>query len=68
VVVDRLQVTPDMKFRLSQSVQKVYRWDLMFVGLRESISGRALDPSTKNNNKQEAAENPLRRAVGPILH
>lgn len=67
VVVDRLQVTDDMRFRLSQSVQKSLQMgkDLMFVAA--STEG-ALDPSAKKANakKEEAAENPLEGRSGAM--
>ncbi|GAC1588531.1 MAG: excinuclease ABC subunit UvrA [Ginsengibacter sp.] len=57
LVVDRLQVTEDMKVRLSQSVQKTMQLgkDLMFV----SLSAEAKEESTKKGSKAkvEVTEN-----------
>ena len=61
VVVDRLQVTPNMKFRLSQSVQKSLQMgkDLMFVAVSPNPSTAVLKPAAKKASlkKEEIAEN-----------
>ena len=53
VVVDRLQVTPDMKFRLSQSVQKSLQMgkDLMFVASSTKTSEADKIKTTLKNKK-----------------
>jgi excinuclease ABC subunit A len=58
VVVDRLQVTDDMKFRLSQSVQKalVIGKDLLFVATQPSDGG-ASEVSTKKKGSDNS-QNP----------
>ena len=58
VVVDRLQVTPDMKFRLSQSVQKSLQMgkDLMFVAASPNPStGGALESSIKKTKNKSCS-------------
>ena len=64
VVVDRLQVTPDMKFRLSQSVQKSLQMgkDLMFVASSTKTSeADKIKASSKNKKTADngGAENNL---------
>ncbi len=60
VVVDRLQVTADMKFRLSQSVQKSLQLgkDLMFVSHTANITEEGVVKTTnkKKSSKKEDAK------------
>ncbi|HMJ47268.1 MAG TPA: hypothetical protein VK498_08060, partial [Ferruginibacter sp.] len=59
LVVDRLQVTDDMKVRLSQSVQKTLQLgkDLLFVAPTPSGDGvKALDKKVKASSKNELFE------------
>ncbi len=61
VVVDRLEVSDDMRFRLSQSVQKALQMgkDLMFVAPQPPTGG-LLEPLAKKTNtkKNEVAQIP----------
>ncbi len=63
VVVDRLQVTPDMKFRLSQSVQKSLQMgkDLMFVVSSSNTDttevAKAISKKKKDTNITDSEDN-----------
>ncbi len=62
VVVDRLQVTPDMKFRVSQSVQKSLQMgkDLMFViEAGKSKDEGKVKPTNKKKSTKIEDPNPL---------
>jgi excinuclease ABC subunit A len=58
LVVDRLQVTPDLKARLSQSVQQTLKLgkDLMFVAVENEISLKTVKQKRTSNNSE--AQNP----------
>ena len=72
VVVDRLQVTPDMKFRLSQSVQKSLQMgkDLMFVAVSPNpLASGALESTVKKtkNKKEEIIESSQEGNQGDVM-
>jgi excinuclease ABC subunit A len=65
VVVDRLQVTPDMKFRLSQSVQKSLQMgkDLMFVASSTKPTEEEIE-KTLSKNKKSVDSNDAGNSLG----
>ena len=72
VVVDRLQVTPDMKFRLSQSVQKCLQMgkDLMFVAVSPNpLASGALESTVKKtkNKKEDIIESSQEGNQGAVM-
>ncbi|MFN0083662.1 MAG: excinuclease ABC subunit UvrA [Ferruginibacter sp.] len=71
VVVDRLQVTDDMKFRLSQSVQKSLQMgkDLMFVAPQTPEGGEdSKSKKTKAAPKNGDVEAPPSEGFGEVVY
>ena len=70
VVVDRLQVTEDMRFRLSQSVQKSLQMgkDLMFVAPEPTTGGILDSAKKKKSSKIEDSKAPPVEGVGEAMY
>jgi excinuclease ABC subunit A len=70
VVIDRLEVTPDMKFRVSQSLQKALQMgkDLMFIAPQPPEGGLLTSAKNKKNSKVLETEAPPSEGFGEAVY